>query len=90
MNTILSQPYHRVSTDRLNREGSQLAASLEGESGPTPAGKTLPHSYPEEASFRWEKVSIIVLLVVLLSKTACELMPSNLPCLIELIDWILT
>ena len=47
-NTILSQPYRRrVSTDRLNREGSQLAASLGGEPGPTPAGKTLPHSYPE-------------------------------------------
>ena len=47
-NTILSQPYcRRVSTDRPNREGSQLAASLEGEPGPTPAGKTLPHSYPE-------------------------------------------
>ena len=43
---ILSQPYRpRVSTDRLNREGSQFAASLEGEPGPTPAGKTLPHSY---------------------------------------------
>ena len=37
-NTILRQPYRRrVSTDRPNREGSQLA----------PAGKTLPHSYPE-------------------------------------------
>ena len=47
-NTILNQPYHhRVSTNRLNREGSQLAASLEGEPGPIPAGKTLPHSYPE-------------------------------------------
>ena len=47
-NTILSQPYRRrVSTDRPNREGSQLAASLEGEPGPTPTGKTLPHSYPE-------------------------------------------
>ena len=47
-NTILSQPYRRcVSTDRLNREGSQLAASLECEPGPTPGGKTLPHSYPE-------------------------------------------
>ena len=34
-NTILSQPYcRRVSTDRPNREGSQLAASLEGEPGP--------------------------------------------------------
>ena len=33
-NTILSQPYcRRVSTDRPNREGSQLAASLEGEPG---------------------------------------------------------
>ena len=47
-NTILSQPYcRRVSTDKPNREGSQLATSLEGEPGPTPAGKTLPHSYPE-------------------------------------------
>ena len=46
-NTTLSQPYRRcVSTDRPNREGSQLAASLEGEPGPTPAGKTLPNSYP--------------------------------------------
>ena len=54
-NTILSQPYcHRVSTDRPNREGSQLAASLEGEPGLTPAGKTLPHSYPE-TSFRRER-----------------------------------
>ena len=44
-NTILSQPYcRRVSTDRPNRESGQLAASLEGEPGPTPAGKTLPHS----------------------------------------------
>ena len=55
-NTILSQPYRRhVSTDRLDREGSQLAASLEGEPGPTPAGKTLPHSYPE-TRFRRERV----------------------------------
>ena len=47
-NTILSQPYLcRVSTDRLNREDSQLAASFEGEPGPTPARKTLSHSYPE-------------------------------------------
>ena len=54
-NTILSQPYcRRVSTDRPNREGSQLAASLEPEPGPTPAGKTLPHSYPE-TRFRRER-----------------------------------
>ena len=53
-NTILSQPYRRVSTDRLNREGSWSAASLEGEPGPTPAGKTLPHSYPE-TRFRRER-----------------------------------
>ena len=47
-NTILSQPHcRRVSTDRPNREeSSQLAASLEGEPGPTPAGKTLPHTLP--------------------------------------------
>ena len=54
-NTILSQPYcRRVSTDRPNREGSQLAASLEGEPGPTPAEKTLPHSYPK-TRFRRER-----------------------------------
>ena len=40
-NTILNQPYRRrVPTDRLSREDSQLAASLEGNPGPTPAGKT--------------------------------------------------
>ena len=55
---ILSQPYRRrVSTDRLNREGSQLAASLEGEPGPTPAGKTLPHSFPE-TRFRRERARV--------------------------------
>ena len=54
-NTILSQRYCRcVSTDRPNREGSQLAASLEVEPGPTPAGKTLLHSYPE-TRFRRER-----------------------------------
>ena len=54
-NIILSQPCRcRVSTDRPIREGSQLAASLEGEPGPTPAGKTLPHSYPE-TRFRRER-----------------------------------
>ena len=57
---ILSQPYRRrVSTDRLNREGSQLAASLEGEPGPTPAGKTLPHSFPETSRFRRERARCI-------------------------------
>ena len=49
-NTILSQPNRRrISPDRLNREGSQMAVSLAGEPGPTPAGKTLPHSYPENS-----------------------------------------
>ena len=65
-NTILSQPYrHRVAIDGLNRQGSQLAASLEGEPGPTPAGKTLPHSYPE-TRFRRERARerIIVWLIV--------------------------
>ena len=57
-NTILSQPHcRRVSTDRPNRESSQLAASLEGEPGPTPAGKTLPHSYPE-TRFRRERARV--------------------------------
>ena len=52
---ILSQSYRRrVSTDRLNREGSQLTTSFEGEPSPTPAGKTLTHSYPE-TRFRRER-----------------------------------
>ena len=52
-NTILSQPYRRrVSTGRLNRQGSQLAASLEGEPGATLAGETLPYSYPETGFWR--------------------------------------
>ena len=55
-NTILRQPYRRrISTDRPNREGSQLAASFEGEPGPTPAGKTLPHSYPETKLSCWRE-----------------------------------
>ena len=72
MNTILSQPYRRrVSTDRPNREGSQLAASLEGEPGPTPAGRTLPHSYPE-TRFRRERARdrrrrLVLILVCLYS-----------------------
>ena len=56
MNTILNQPYHRrVLTDQLDREDSQLAASLESESGPTPAGKTLPYSNLK-IRFRRERV----------------------------------
>ena len=50
-----NQPYRpRVSTDRLNREDRQLAASLECEPGPTPARTTLSHSYLE-TRFRWER-----------------------------------
>ena len=64
-NTILSQSYcRRVSTDRPNREGSQLAASLEGEPGPTPAGETLPHSYPE-TRFRRERTRDAYMYVLL-------------------------
>ena len=44
MNTTLNQPnLRRALTDRLNCEDNQLAISLEGEPGPTPAGKT-PHT----------------------------------------------
>ena len=61
---ILSQPYrHRVSTNRLNREGSQLAVSLEGDTGPTPAGKTLPHSYLE-TRFRREGARILLIFMI--------------------------
>ena len=62
-NTILSQSYRRrVSTDRSNREGSQLAASLEDEPGPTPDENTLPHSYPE-TKFRRETYWLIDLFI---------------------------
>ena len=55
-NTILNQPYRRrVSTDRLNRENSQSAASLEGEPGSTSVGKTLPHSYPRNQVLERER-----------------------------------
>ena len=36
-----------------------MTASLEGEPGPTPAGKTLPHSYPE-TRFRRERARNVV------------------------------
>ena len=50
-NTILSQPCCRhVSTDRPNREGSQLVASLDGEPGHTPAGK-IPHTHTPKTGF---------------------------------------
>ena len=53
MNTILNQPYRRrVSTDRLNREDNQLAASLESESDSVPGGKTLSLSYPKTRFLR--------------------------------------
>ena len=58
-NTYLSQLYcRRVSTDRPNHESSQLAASLEGEPGPTATGKTLLHSYPENR-FRRERARVV-------------------------------
>ena len=84
-NTILSQPYRRrVSTDRLNREGSQLAASLESEPGPTPAGKTLPHSYPETGfrrggGTRYREAVIVVVVVVVFTLTdRASTIPSNI------------
>ena len=52
MNTILNQPNRRrVSTDRLNHEDIQTVLSLEGESSPTPAGKTLSRSYTPKPGF---------------------------------------
>ena len=80
-NTILSEPYcRRVSTDRPNREGSLLTASLEGEPGPTPAGKTLPHSYPE-TRFRRERAGLLVVawLIMLAQETgaSCKSQPCN-------------
>ena len=57
-NTVLNKPYgRRLSTHRLNRENSYLAASLEGEPGPTSAGKTLPHSYLK-TKFRKERARV--------------------------------
>ena len=51
-NTILSQPYRRrISTDRLNREGSQLAASLEDEPGPIHPPERLSHTHTPKPGF---------------------------------------
>ena len=47
--------------NRPNREGSQLAESLEGEPGPIPAGNTLPHSYPE-TRFRRERARDVIVM----------------------------
>ena len=53
-NITHDQPYRRrISTDQMNRGDSQLAASLEGEPGPTSAGKTLPRP------FKKKKISLI-------------------------------
>ena len=56
LNTILNQSNHRhISTDSLDREDSQLVASLEGDSSPTrPTGKTHPYSNPN-TRFRRER-----------------------------------
>ena len=44
-------PQPTIPPPRLSRpancDESQLATSLDGESGPTPVGKTFPHSYPK-------------------------------------------
>ena len=44
-------PQHTTPPPRLSRPANcderQLATSLDSESGPTPAGKTFPHSYPK-------------------------------------------
>ena len=61
-NTILRQPHRRrVSTDRLNREGSQLAASVEGEPGPTPAGKDPPTLIPRNQVSEGEGHDIVLI-----------------------------
>ena len=47
LGTLSSANHTAAATDRLTRDDSQLVAFLEGDPGPTPGGKTLPHSYPE-------------------------------------------
>ena len=80
-NTILNQPYRRrVSTDRLDRDGNQLAASLEGEPGPTPARKTLPHSYPE-TRFRRERARGMCHFI------DADIQPHFILCLLRSIVW---
>ena len=49
-------------TDRLSREDSELPASLEGDPGPTPTGKDLPHSYPE-TKFRRKRAQYVWMLL---------------------------
>ena len=48
VNTIFNQLNRcRVSTNRLNREDTELVTSLRGESSPKFAGKTLSYAYPK-------------------------------------------
>ena len=58
----LNQIYRRrFSTDRLICKDRQFASSLEGDPGPTAAGKTLPHSYPE-TRFRKERARDVAII----------------------------
>ena len=57
-NTVFCRPYcRRVSTDRPNREGSQLAASLEGEPCPTPERPSHTHT-PKPRLYDMPKIFI--------------------------------
>ena len=51
--SVLSKKQEKIRSNR------QLAAFLEGEPGPTPAGKTLPHSY-SETRLRRERARAII------------------------------
>ena len=65
-NTTLSQPYRPAAsqpTGWIAKKGSQLASFLESNPGPTPAGKTLPHSYPE-TRFRRGRARAMVYIVI--------------------------
>ena len=60
MNTILNQPYrHRVLTNRLNSDVSQLVAPLEGEPGPASAERPFHTIIPRNQVSEGEGTSLI-------------------------------
>ena len=64
VNIIFNQPnLRRMSPGRLNREDSLLVPSFKGESSPTTAGRTLPHSSCPKIRFRRERASCQILLL---------------------------
>ena len=67
-------PQHTTPPPRLSRPANcderQLATSLDSESGPTPAGKTFPHSYPKTRVLEGDAYVVCSFLVPLVCESS--------------------